>query len=173
MYTWGKLVELYQLAGGASSNLQPRYNVCPTDAVDVVIKGDGKRKQPYYFTRRDGRVMTIAAVQDGWVDTASSQALRSCCMVITGANRFVSDIHDRMSVILEPKDFEMWERGDLKDAAALMKPAGEGLLQKWPVSKRVNSSRADGDDAKLIDKIELSSSLSDLAVCAVDIGYPC
>jgi hypothetical protein len=40
-------------------------------------------------------------------------------------------------------------------AAALMKPAGEDVLQKWPVSKRVNSSRTSDDDATLIDKIEL------------------
>jgi hypothetical protein len=41
------------------------------------------------------------------------------------------------------------------DAAALMKSANEAPLQKWPVSKRVNSSRADDGDATLIDKIEL------------------
>jgi hypothetical protein len=35
-----------------------------------------------------------------------------------------------------------------------MKPASEDLLQKWPVPRRVNSSRADGDDATLIEKID-------------------
>jgi putative SOS response-associated peptidase YedK len=59
-----------------------------------------------------------------------------------------------MPVILEPKDFERWERGDVKDAAVLMKPSSEDVLQKWPVSKRVNSSRADGDDATLIERID-------------------
>ena len=34
-----------------------------------------------------------------------------------------------MPVILEAKDFERWERGDVKDAAALMKPADENVLQ--------------------------------------------
>jgi hypothetical protein len=29
----------------------------------------------------------------------------------------------------------------------------ERMLQVWPVSKRVNSSRANGDDATLIDKV--------------------
>jgi hypothetical protein len=43
----------------------------------------------------------------------------------------------------------------VKDAAALMKPASEGLLRKWPVSTRVNSSRTDGSDATLINKMEL------------------
>jgi hypothetical protein len=36
----------------------------------------------------------------------------------------------------------------------MLKPAGERVLACHPVSKRVNSSRADGDDATLIDKID-------------------
>ena len=40
----------------------------------------------------------------------------------------------------------------MKDAAALMKPAGEDVLQKWPVSQRVNSSKADKDDAGFIER---------------------
>ena len=34
-----------------------------------------------------------------------------------------------------------------------MKPAAEGVLQKWPVSKRINSSRTPGDDRSLIEPI--------------------
>jgi hypothetical protein len=37
----------------------------------------------------------------------------------------------------------------------LLKPAAEDVLQKWPVSKRVNSSRAPDDDPTLTDKISL------------------
>jgi predicted DNA-binding ribbon-helix-helix protein len=29
------------------------------------------------------------------------------------------------------------------------------LFQRWPVSKRVNSSKADADDATLVEKIAL------------------
>jgi putative SOS response-associated peptidase YedK len=54
----------------------------------------------------------------------------------------------------DPQDFEQWEQGDVKAAAALMKPAEEDMLQRWPVSKRVNSSRASDEDATLIDAIE-------------------
>lgn len=42
------------------------------------------------------------------------------------------------------------EKGDPKDAAALLKPAGDDVLQRWPVSKRVNSSKAPTDDGSLI-----------------------
>jgi putative SOS response-associated peptidase YedK len=60
-----------------------------------------------------------------------------------------------MPVILEEKHFEQWVQGEANDAANLMKSASEKLLQKWPVSKRVNSSRADGDDATLIEQVKL------------------
>ena len=215
-YTWSQIYAMYQLTS-VPANIQPNFNVCPTDTVDVVVRGDDKRvlismrwglipglwkkplkemrvatfnarsdtiaekpmfrdsfqrrrclmpasgyyewvtapdksKHPFYFTRADGQVMTIAAIQDGWVNP-EGEHIRSCAMVIGEPTKFVSEIHDRMPVILEPKDFEQWECGDMKDAAALMKPAGEDVLQKWPVSQRVNSSRTSGDDETLIERV--------------------
>ena len=41
----------------------------------------------------------------------------------------------------------------MRKAAELMKPAGEDVLQMWPLSKRVNSSKTDKEDATLIDAI--------------------
>jgi putative SOS response-associated peptidase YedK len=93
-------------------------------------QGTPEGKQPFYFTRRDSQVMTIAAIQDEWRYVPSDDPVRSCPMLITESNKFVAEVHDRMPVILEAGDFEQWERGDIKDAAALMKPAGEDVLQK-------------------------------------------
>ena len=58
-----------------------------------------------------------------------------------------------MPVILDAKDFQPWEQGDVKDAAALMRPASADLLVQRSVSKRVNGSRADDNDAALIDRV--------------------
>jgi putative SOS response-associated peptidase YedK len=62
-----------------------------------------------------------------------------------------------MPVILEQKQFDAW-----LDAAAvpaslpkMLKPTHERVLACHPVSKRVNSSRADADDATLIEKVNL------------------
>src|ERR1035437_5841766 len=41
-YTWREIWELYQLTSPAS-NVQPRYNICPTTIVDAVMERDGKR----------------------------------------------------------------------------------------------------------------------------------
>ena len=102
--------------------------------------------------------MTIAAIQDAWTDKHTNERMRSCAMVITEPNKLVAEVHDRMPVVLEATDFEQWEAGDVNDAAALMKPAAEDVLQKWPVSKRVNSSKADDNDASLIERVEVPHS---------------
>jgi SOS response associated peptidase (SRAP) len=40
----------------------------------------------------------------------TGEYLQSCTMVLTEPNKFVAEMHDRMPVILEAKDFEQWER---------------------------------------------------------------
>jgi putative SOS response-associated peptidase YedK len=56
-------------------------------------------------------------------------------------------------VITEPNDFQQWEQGEPNKATALMKPARNDVLQMWPVSTRVNSSRTSDEDAGLIEEI--------------------
>lgn len=74
-------------------------------------------------------------------------------MIITEPNEFVAQVHDRMPVLLTEKDYEPWLSG--KAGLELLKPAAENLSQKWPVSRRINSSRTPDDDPTLIDKISV------------------
>jgi hypothetical protein len=54
----------------------------------------------------------------------------------------------------DPHDLRTFRRAeDIVPAfEALTKPAGDDVLQNWPVSKRVNSSPADSDDETLIER---------------------
>ena len=111
-------------------------------------------KQPWYFTARDGSpALTIAGIWDQWKDRETGEPLKSCAMIITEPNVIVGEVHDRMPALLAESDFEPWLNGEA--GVELLKPAPNDLLQKWPVSKRVNSSRADDNDSTLIDKVEL------------------
>ncbi len=87
-------------------------------------------------------------------DLTASPAFLSChsAMVITAANDFVGEVHDRISVVLEPGQFEPWL--SRKAGVEFLKPAANDVLEKWPVSKRVNKIGID-DDATLIDQISL------------------
>jgi putative SOS response-associated peptidase YedK len=72
-------------------------------------------------------------------------------MIITAPNKFVAEVHDRMPALLTEKDFEPWLSGAA--GVELLRPAPEDMLQRWPVSKRVNSSKAPAEYPTLIDQI--------------------
>ena len=110
-------------------------------------------KQPWYFTARDAPSLTIAGLWDQWRDRPSGETLKSCTMIITEPNAFAAEVHNRMPVLLAEKDFAPWLSGSA--GLELLKPAANDLLRKWPVSKRVNSSRAPAEDATLTDRIAL------------------
>src|SRR5262249_30138263 len=112
----------------------------------------GKDKQPYYFMPRNGSVLTFAGLWEEWKDRINNETTTCCTMLITEPNSFVSAIHDRMPVILEPESFGPWLSGGA--GTELLKPAPEDSLRMWPVSKRV-SKPGNGDDASLIEPISL------------------
>jgi putative SOS response-associated peptidase YedK len=49
---------------------------------------------------------------------------------------------------LESTDFASWLN---EGGSTLLRPAANDVLQRWPVSRRVNSSRAPADDPTLIE----------------------
>ena len=113
-------------------------------------------KQPWYFTARDGSpALTIAGLWDEWKNRETGERLKSCTMIITEPNGFVAEVHDRMPVLLAEKQFEPWLNGEA--GMEYLKPAPNDFLQRWPVSKRVNSSRANAEDATLIKRAQLAS----------------
>ena len=120
-------------------------------------------KQPWYFTARDGSpVLTVAALWDEWKNRETGERIKSCAMIICEPNEFVAEVHDRMPVLLQPEQFDHWLGGDM--GVEELKPAPNDYLQRWPVSRRVNSSKADKDDATLADPIfDDPNALKDVA----------
>jgi len=115
-----------------------------------------KKPQPYYFTARDGSpILTTAGLWDEWKDCASGETIRSCTMIITEPNRFVAEVHDRMPVLLRPDQFDAWLDGSA--GKEMLVPAAEDMLNKVPVSQRVNSSRAPNDDPTLIEPVRFAA----------------
>ena len=77
-------------------------------------------------------------------------------MIITLPNDLAAEIHDRMPVFLTEQQFTPRLSGDA--GAEYLKAVPNDYLQRWPVSKRVNSSKADADDATLIEPVELAAA---------------
>src|SRR3954469_10731331 len=67
-------------------------------------KGD---KQPHLFTAADGSpILAFAGLWDRWHDSESGEEVLSCTIIVCGASEWMKAYHDRMPMILEPKDFD-------------------------------------------------------------------
>ena len=77
-------------------------------------------------------------------------------MIVTEPNEFAAEIHDRMPVFLMKDQFAPWLSG--KVDSEYLKAVPNDHLQRWPVSKRVNSSKADADDPTLIEQVVLKAA---------------
>lgn len=113
-------------------------------------KLEAEGKQPYEFFRRDGKLLALAGLWESNKFLGSPGApLLSCTIITTTANEYASDVHDRMPVILEPQHWDQWLDPAKHDSEALQKllqPAAEDLLDRRPVSKRLNNVRHQGAD---------------------------
>jgi putative SOS response-associated peptidase YedK len=58
------------------------------------------------------------------------------------------EVHDSMPAVLKPEQFDAWLSGEME-----VKAVEDDHLQCWPVSKRVNSSKAGAEDATLIEAL--------------------
>ena len=106
------------------------------------VTPDGK--QPHAVARRDGQVMVLAGLWDGWRG-GDGEVVRSYTVVTTNAVDQLGHLHERMPVVLEPADWPAWLGEAPGDPAALMRPS-QAVFRVWQVSHRVNSVRNDGPD---------------------------
>jgi putative SOS response-associated peptidase YedK len=88
----------------------------------------------------------------------NGEEMETAAIVTTRANLQLSPLHHRMPVILPPEAFDLWldhRMADADEAAALIAPAPEDLLEVYPVGDAVN--RAANDSAVLIDPVEIKA----------------
>lgn len=106
----------------------------------------GTTKQPFCFEVNDGELFAFAGLWDGWRDP-SGQWIRSCSILTTAPNIVMSIVHNRMPVILNSSDFDLWLDPGMTDVTAisnLLKPCDPRGMRFYAVSSRIN--RVANDD---------------------------
>ncbi len=108
---------------------------------------EGEVKIPYFITLNSGEPFALAGLWENWNDKESGESLQTTTLITTAANDFMQPLHHRMPVILQPDTANEWLSGsnDHLQHAADRTPA----LRAWPVSRRVNNARNQGEE--LID----------------------
>jgi putative SOS response-associated peptidase YedK len=100
----------------------------------------GTVKQPFCFEVRDGELFAFAGLWERWRNPAGDW-IRSCSILTTTPNAITSQVHDRMPVILDEADYELWLDPGFTDVAALahmLKPYDASNMRSYPVSSRIN-----------------------------------
>jgi putative SOS response-associated peptidase YedK len=125
-------------------------------------KRSGKTKQPYCFEVNDGELFAFAGLWDRWKDP-SGHWVKSCSILTTTTNAVTSSVHDRMPVILDRADYDLWLDPGMKNVEVvsdLLKPYDARIMRCYPVSTRVN--QVANDDVECSTPVELTETQNTL-----------
>ena len=112
---------------------------------------DGK-KQPFYFRMQNQQPFAFAGLWEHWQDP-KGEAINSCTILTTEANELLQQIHERMPVILNPKDYDMWldPTMQIEQLQQLLQPYSSAVMTSYPVSTKVN--KPTNDTPELINSL--------------------
>jgi putative SOS response-associated peptidase YedK len=85
---------------------------------------DGKQKQAFYMTPRDGRPLAFAGIWSAW----GPESVLTTSVITTAALGALAKVHDRMPLILPPERWADWLAGG-GDPEPLLRPLGERDLE--------------------------------------------
>ncbi len=107
-------------------------------------KKQGRAKQPFYIQLASQQPFAFAGLWEHW--QRGELLIESCTILTTTANPLLKPLHERMPVMLEPRQFAAWletPSGERDAIESLFVPFPERLLAMYPVSTVVNSPRQD------------------------------
>jgi putative SOS response-associated peptidase YedK len=131
--------------------MRRRRCLIPTDGFyEWQASGERTPKRPYFVRARGsgGEAPPPLAFAGLWETWTDGDELDTAAIVTTAANSTLSALHDRMPVFVPPEAFDQWldcERFDAKEAALLIKPADDTLLEAYPISLAVNRVANDSE----------------------------
>jgi putative SOS response-associated peptidase YedK len=106
----------------------------------------GTKKQPYKIALRNGVLIAFAGLWERWTPEGGDP-VETFTIVTTRASKLVSEVHDRMPVIIAPADYQRWLTAPTAAAKRLLVPFAAGLTIA-AVGERVNNIK--NDDVSLL-----------------------
>jgi putative SOS response-associated peptidase YedK len=112
------------------------------------IRG-ARMKQPYAIGMRTGAPFALAGIWESWRRPGTEGWVRTFAVITCPANELMSQLHDRMPVILPREAWDRWLSAIEPDPRDLMVPYPSEPMTMWPISARVN--KPDNDDAAILE----------------------
>lgn len=171
---WGLIPVWGKESSGAAKMINARLETASTQAAfrdamkfrRCLVPADGfyewqkkgLAKQPFCFEVNEGKLFAFAGLWDRWKNPKDGKWMGTCAILTTTPNEVTLGIHDRMPVILDPSDYDLWLDPGFTDANAasdLLRPFDSRHMRRYPVSNKVN--HVDNDDESCSAPIDLSA----------------
>jgi putative SOS response-associated peptidase YedK len=103
-----------------------------------------KTKIPYRFTLREEDMFAFAGIWEEY-ETVNGESQHTFLILTTTPNEVVSEVHDRMPVILSRDQEKKWldKYTSESDLLSMLKPVAGELMMSYTVSPLVNSVQND------------------------------
>ena len=112
-----------------------------------------KKKQPFYFRMNNENPFAFAGLWEHW-KSGDGEVINSCTILTTEPNDLMRPVHNRMPVIIDPKDYDLWLDTEVKTPELLqplLHPYSAEEMTAYPVSTKVN--KPVNDSAELINSL--------------------
>ena len=129
--------------------MRHRRCLVPTDGF-YEWTGAAGAKRPHLVRLGGCGPMAMAGIYEHWQGADGSE-MDSMAILTTAANQSMSNLHDRMPVIIAPEHFDAWldcSSGSAEVILALLHAPPEDLLQIVEVSRKLNNPRNEGPEVQ-------------------------
>ena len=101
-------------------------------------------KIPYFISLKSGDPFAFAGLWENWTSKETGEVLETTTIVTTEANEYLSQLHHRMPVVVEPDNAARWLGGDMD----YLDNYGDVVTEfrAWPVDRRVGNARNESSD---------------------------
>jgi putative SOS response-associated peptidase YedK len=139
--------ETVTMAPAFREAFKTRRCLIPADAFYEWQKIDAKTRQPFAIGMKDRSPYAFAGLWERWRDPATREPLETFTVITTDPNELLQPLHDRMPVILEPKDYDRWlQTGDpAHPPIDLLRAFPAEQMIAWKVDPRVGNVRNDDE----------------------------
>ena len=130
-----------------------RRCLVPADAFYEWKRFDAKTKQPYAIALKSGEPYAFAGLWESW-RPKEGDPLETFTILTTDPNELMQSIHNRMPVILEPRDYNRWldSANPQTPPVDLLRPFPAEKMLAWPVTDRVGNVR--NNDPELLESLQ-------------------
>ena len=122
--------------------MKRRRCLVPADAFYEWQRLDPNTKRPFAIALKSGEPYAFAGLWEIW-RPKDGEPLETFTILTTDPNELMETIHNRMPVILEPKNYDRWlDPGDAaRPPVDLLCPYPAEQMTAWPVDQRVGNVR--------------------------------